>query len=130
MNGETPKRHEDEDRFAPYLAAWKQRWRAEEDAARQRRAQALREAERAAQLLAERYGVEKVALFGSLAWGRFRTTSDIDLAAEGLAPERFIRAAAELDREISVPVDLKLLSDCPPALRRRIAEEGKVLFEG
>jgi len=119
-----------EDRFAPYVAAWKRRWQAEKEAVERRRSQALAEAERAARLLADRHGAKKVVLFGSLAWGRFGATSDIDLAAQGLAPERFIRADADLCREISLPVDLKLVDDCPPALRRRIAEEGVVLYEG
>ncbi len=84
-------------------------------------------ARRAAGLLAERYGVRKVILFGSLAWRRPRLASDIDLAVEGLAPERFFRADAELAREIPIPVDLKLLGECPPMLRRRIETEGVVL---
>lgn len=130
MKVETTKPGAEEDRFAPYVAAWRRRWRAEKEADQRRRSQALAEAERAARLLVERYGVRKVVLFGSLAWGRFGATSDIDLAAHGLAPERFFRAAADLCREISVPVDLKLISECPPLLRRRIAEEGMVLFEG
>jgi predicted nucleotidyltransferase len=130
MNEETSKQGAEEDRFAPYVAAWRRRWQAEEEAVQRRRSQALAEAERAARMLVERYGVRKVVLFGSLAWGRFQMTSDVDLAADGLAPERFFRAAADLSREISVPIDLKLISDCPPVLRRRIAEEGMVLFEG
>lgn len=121
---------EGEDRFAPYVAAWRRRWLGEEKAIRQRRSQALEEAERAARFLAEHYGVRKVVLFGSLAWGRFRSTSDVDLAVSGLAPERFFRAAGDLDRELSVPVDLKLISDCPPTLRQRIEEQGVVLHEG
>ena len=119
-----------EDRLAPYVAAWRRRWQAEKEDAQRRRSQALAEAERAAKLLAERHGVRKVVLFGSLAWGRFRAASDIDLAVHGLAPERFIRADADLCREISASVDLKLVDDCPPALKRRIAEEGVVLHEG
>lgn len=69
-------------------------------------------------------------LFGSLAWRRFGPASDIDVAVEGLAPGRFFRAHAELAREITLPVDLKLLSECPPLLRRRIEEEGVTLHAG
>src|SRR5689334_2082100 len=130
MSEEISKRNAGDDRFAPYVEAWRRRWQAEKEAEQRRRAHALGEAERAARLLAEHYGVRKVVLFGSLAWGRFRVTSDVDLAAHGLAPERFIHAAAELDREIFVPIDLKLISDCPPVLRRRIDEKGMVLYDG
>lgn len=117
-------------RYACYAHAWRRRWAEEREAGEQRRALALEEAGRAARLLVERYGVRRVVLFGSLAWGRFQATSDIDLAVEGLAPERFYRAGAELDREISVPVDLKLVAECPPLLRQRFEMEGIVLHEG
>jgi uncharacterized protein len=127
---ETSKERACEDRYAPYVAAWKRRWQAEKEAVQRRRSQALSEAERASRILADRYGAKKVVLFGSLAWGRFGATSDIDLAAFGLAPERFLRADADLCREIALPVDLKLVDDCPPALQRRITEDGVVLYEG
>jgi predicted nucleotidyltransferase len=130
MSATKTARDEEQDRFAPYVDAWKRRWRDEQEANDQRRSQALGEAEQAARLLAEHYGVWKVVLFGSLAWGHFRSTSDVDLAVSGLAPERFFRAAGDLDRELSVPIDLKLISDCPPALRQRIEKEGVVLHEG
>jgi predicted nucleotidyltransferase len=130
MSDEISKRDVAEDRFAPYVAAWKRRWQAEKEEAQRRRTRALAEAERAARLLAERHGAQKVVLFGSLAWGRFGANSDIDLAAFGLAPERFLRADADLCREISLPVDLKLVDDCPRSLQQRIAEDGVVLYEG
>ncbi len=130
MNEQISKQGAEDDRFAPYVAAWRRRWRAEEESIQQQRSRALAEAKRAARLLVERHGVRKVVLFGSLAWGRFQATSDVDLAVHGLEPERFFPAAADLYREISVPIDLKLISECPPVLRGRIAEEGVVLFEG
>jgi len=130
MSSTKTTRGEYEDRFAPYVSAWRRRWKAEEEAAFRRRSHALDEAARAARLLVEHYGVRRVVLFGSLAWGRFRSTSDVDLAVSGLAPERFFRAAGDLDREISVPIDLKLISECPPVLQQRIESEGMVLHEG
>lgn len=120
-----------DERFASYVAAWKRRARRRDEEERRRGAEALEEARRAGKILAERYGVARVIVFGSVAWkGRFRSTSDLDLAVEGLAPERFFRADAELAREIRFPVDLKVLSDCPPSLRERIAQEGIVVHEG
>lgn len=118
------------ERWAPYVDAWRGRLAAEREAAEAGRARALDEARHAARILAERHGVSRVILFGSLAWRRFGPTSDIDLAVEGLAPGRFFRADAELAREISLPVDLKLLSECPQVLRSRIEREGVVLHEG
>lgn len=121
----------DPERFAAYAAAWKRRTREREKEDHQRAEEALVEARRAARILAERYAADRVILFGSLAWPRpFRRDSDIDLAVEGLAPEHFFRADAELAREIPFPIDLKLLSDCPPGLRERIEREGRVLHGG
>lgn len=115
------------ERYAPYVDAWCRRLAAQREADETGRARALEEARRAARILVERYGVSRVILFGSLAWRRFGPASDIDLALEGLPPSRFFRADAELAREIPLPVDLKLLSECPPLLRRRIEEEGVTL---
>lgn len=129
MSRGTEVTHDKRERFASYVAGWKRR-RAEEEAADRRyRAKAREAAQRAAQLLADRYGVRRVTLFGSLLDDRFGRGSDIDLAVEGLEPARFFRADAQLAQEIEVPVDLKLLSDCPELLRQRIAQEGKVLYE-
>lgn len=118
------------ERYAPYVEAWRQRLAEQREAAEAGRARALEEARRAAKILAERYGVSRVILFGSLAWRRFGPSSDIDLAVEGLAPSRSFRADAELAREIPLPVDLKLLSECPPLLRGRIEQDGMILHAG
>lgn len=130
MGTESPEDGSRHERFAPYVDAWRQRLAAEREAAEAGRQRALEEARRAAEILARRYGVSRVVLFGSLAWRRFGPSSDIDLAVEGLPPRQFFRADAELAREIPLPVDLKLLSECPPLLRRRIEEEGVILYAG
>lgn len=114
----TPTATEDRgERFASYIAGWRRRRAQEEATDRRYRVKARREAQCAAQLLAEHYGVRRVTLFGSLLGDRFKQGSDIDLAVEGLDPARFFRADAHLAREIGVPVDLKLLRDCPELLR-------------
>jgi predicted nucleotidyltransferase len=128
MTTATPKPLVDPERFAAFAEAWKRRARRRDEEDGRRSEEALGEARRAARILAERYSVTRVTLFGSLAWPRaFRSDSDIDLAVEGLAPEHFFRADAELAREIAFPIDLKLLSDCPPGLRERIELEGIAL---
>jgi predicted nucleotidyltransferase len=116
--------------IVPFVVAWKRRLAAQEAADERRRERALEEARRAAAILTERFGVRRVILFGSLAWRRFTPSSDIDLAVDGLPPQKFFRADAVLAEVIPFAVDLKLLSDCPPALRRRIEEEGLALHEG
>lgn len=118
------------DELEAFAAAWKQRARQDKEAERRRVEAAMGEARRAAKLLAERYGVTRVLLFGSLvSHRRFRPESDIDLAVEGLAPERFFTADAELAGEISFPIDLKVLSDFPSESRARIEREGVVLYD-
>lgn len=119
----------DPERFAAFTTAWRRRAREREKEDLQPAEEALVEARRAARILAERYAVDRVILFGSLAWPRpFRRDSDIDLAVEGLAPEHFFRADAELAREIPFPIDLKPLPDCWPSLRERIEREGVMLY--
>ena len=59
--------------------------------------------------IARRYGVEGVLVFGSSADPK-RQANDIDLAVEGIAPERFFSFYGELLFSLSKPVDLIDLS--------------------
>lgn len=108
--------------------AWRKR---AEDQARARTELAQRaraEATELARLLVTRYGAQRVYLFGSLvASGPFRETSDIDLAAQGIPADLFVKASADLARSSSFPVDLVPLETCSPTLRRVIAAEGAEL---
>lgn len=80
-------------------------------------------------LLAARFGVDRVWLFGSNAWGRPDERSDIDLAVEGLPPQRFIEALAALMQVAPASVDLLRLEEAPAALRARILTHGELLHE-
>jgi predicted nucleotidyltransferase len=89
-----------------YLAAVR---RQEEDKklALERRIQRARElAQEAARTLRDKYGVQRVVLFGSLAQPEtFTRWSDVDIAAWGLTAENFLQAmndVASLDSEIEV----------------------------
>lgn len=80
-----------------------------------------------AQLLKERYGVRQVHLFGSLAGqSPWHSRSDIDLAVEGLAPERYVRALSELWALLptGLELDLVTLEDASPEMRARIGSAG------
>ncbi len=75
-------------------------------------------------LLKERYGVREVHLFGSLAGqSPWHSRSDIDLAVEGLAPDRYFRALSELWDLLpeGMELDLVTLEDAPPELVARIS---------
>lgn len=91
-----------------------------------RREDALKTAKRAAQLLRDAYGANKVVLFGSLsASSGFGRYSDIDLAAWGVPPGDFYRAVAAVTG-ISDQFDIDLIdpNDCRLSIRDAIASEG------
>lgn len=94
-----------------------------------RRQKALGAAERCAELLKARFGVQRVIPFGSVVGqGPWHGGSDLDLAVEGLAPEQFFRAWSLL-REVlpqGLDVDLVPLEDVYPEMRARILGEGEM----
>jgi len=75
------------------------------------------------------YGARRVFLFGSMARGDVRPGSDVDLACEGLPPGRFFEAWGRLLLFTGREVDLVDLSEVKEPLRRRIEEEGVLLYE-
>lgn len=92
----------------------------------QRKKEAWNLAKGAAQLLREEYGAKRVVAFGSLAHGHWFTPwSDVDLAAWGIAPERFYAAvAAVTDLSCSLKIDLIDIETCRPTLKTIIEKEG------
>jgi hypothetical protein len=75
------------------------------------------------------YGAKRVFLFGSMARGDERSGSDVDLACEGLPPGRFFEAWGKLLLSTGREVDLLDLGEVKEPLRRRIEEEGILLYE-
>ena len=90
--------------------AWQKRALASRRAGEQRRRAACQKARAAARYLKERYGIEKVYLYGSLAWGPcFGERSDIDLMAEGFPPSAgYWRMLVELE-EIASPFKISVV---------------------
>ncbi len=83
-------------------------------------------------MLVEQYGARRVWLFGSLAHRRFvHTRSDIDLAVEGLPPEKYFRALATLWRLLLTGLELDLvpLEDAKPGMVDLVQKEGELLYE-
>ncbi len=82
----------------------------------------------AASMLYEKYGAERVVLFGSAAdRPSFTLWSDIDLAAWGILPERFFATVAALTcLSGEIRIDLVDPEHCSPALSNAI-QEGVVL---
>jgi len=59
-------------------------------------------------------GAREVYVFGSAATGRLREHSDVDLAVEGLPPERFFAAMGRAARALGRPLDLVDLDEANP----------------
>lgn len=99
------------------------------EAAAQAGLSALRDERRArlahaAACLREPHGATKVWLFGSLAWGKTRADSDVDLAVEGLSAGEYWRSLAELSDLFGCNVDLVRIETADAGLRERILREG------
>jgi predicted nucleotidyltransferase len=94
-----------------------------------RRERAREVAQQAAVLLKEQFGATQVAVFGSTVHGHwFSATSDIDIAASGLASDEYFTAVARLqDLSPEFKVDLVALEHCKAELRESIAREGVIL---
>ena len=109
-------------RFAAYVRA------RNAEVVRQTEAEAARsraEAEAIAAMLRERFGATRVILFGSLARGRFRLDSDIDLAVTGIPTADFFRAYAEaMSLAGEFKLDLLDLADCPPSVQTAVLKQG------
>lgn len=85
-------------------------------------------AARMAEILRSEFGARRVLLIGSLTdRARFHEGSDIDLAVEGVAPERFWQAWGRLEEITGDAFDLVTLETCTPALRARVEVEGVAL---
>lgn len=112
----------------PYIEAYRRRIREGRVSAQQRAEHAREAALGCAQKLVEEFGATRVYLFGSLAEGRFRLTSDIDLAVEGLAPEKFFKASAAISR-FAGDFDVDLIPFETYKYQTEILEKGQVLYE-
>ena len=121
------------DPYMSYRLAWERRWREAAQRRQERTRMARRMAESCTRLLVDRFGAQRVYLFGSLvSGGRPHNRSDIDLAVEGLASGGvYWRALAELWRCLppGIQLDLVPIEDADPELVERILKEGELLHE-
>ena len=92
----------------------------------ERRAKGLELAKKASFLLRQRYGAKRVVVFGSLTRKKvFSFWSDIDLAAWGIAPDRFFSAvAAVTGLSPDFKIDLVEPDTCREAMRDSIQKHG------
>ena len=94
---------------------------------KQRQQQGLEIARKAASILKQEFGAERVVLFGSMLdheqmwWG-----SDIDLAVWGLRSEDFFKAGAAIERYHNFSIDLVEIQSAKPHILNAI-EQGQEL---
>lgn len=90
------------------------------------RAEAIKTARQAATLLRQRFGAEKVVVFGSLASkDDFTLWSDIDIAAWGIDSDKFYMAVAVVTGLSSLfKIDLVEPDTCRESIRTAIIEQG------
>lgn len=82
-------------------------------------------------ILAQRFGIARLVLFGSRARGDFRANSDIDLAAYGLHPRDempFLSALEDLPTLLKCDM-IAIRKDTDSALLREIEKDGVTLME-
>jgi len=100
------------------------RWQARERARRERlREETLYRVRKALEELEARIPFRRAFIFGSLVRpGAFHEDSDVDIALEGLPPERFWEAAAHLSEILEREVDVLPLEEV--RFREKIEREG------
>ena len=82
--------------------------------------------------LAQRYGVERVLLFGSYARGEAKPSSDIDLRIDKGAIRGYFKLAGfqrELEEALSVSVDVLTTGSFDDGFLAQIADEEVLLYE-
>lgn len=115
--------------FQPYKNTASKREVHERNLKYQRWERSLQVAQNASVFLRKHFQVNELMCFGSILHSdRFTLTSDIDLAAQGLVPDQFFIAVAQLqDLSPEFKIDLVDLDRCRPSLKKMILLEGQKL---
>jgi len=116
-----------EEEMAVYRATAQRRLEQEEKRLAVRREKAWKTARRAAKLLKEDFGAQRVVVFGSLLRPEcFNKWSDVDIAAWGIRPEDTFRAmGAVMDLSENIEINLVDMDTCRATLRAVIEREGQ-----
>ncbi len=77
--------------------------------------------------LSKEFGAEKVLLFGSCI-DDVESAHDIDVAIEGVEPEKFFEMYGRILGEVDSELDLIPLEDTREHFAKRILEKGKLLY--
>jgi predicted nucleotidyltransferase len=110
--------------YKKYKEAWVRRRKKEEDELERKRELLIRKLRVCARRL-KKLGGKRVILFGSLAVGRFRKDSDVDIAVEGLSVDAYFKALGIFEETLGdVSFDLVDLKEALPTVIKRIEKEG------
>lgn len=115
------------DTIESYRRGWKKQEEKRRSNLKKRKDKLLEVANKAAKLLREKYHVDRVLLFGSLAREDIEVSlqSDVDLAVYGLNPEEFFEAQGDsLFIESDVEVNLVDATDTSKELKKVIRKTG------
>jgi len=96
----------------------------------QRQTDAMREAQRLAQVLSAEFGIHTVWLIGPLTYGQHQDGMPLELAVDGVSTETLDRALASLKCLSAMPIDLIDLAHADGWTRQRAAAAGKLLTKG
>ena len=93
-------------RMQEYILAAQRRKQSRLEKLSQRRSQGMEVAHKAAKLLKQEFGAERVVLFGSVLGEGFHEASDLDLAVWGLPESLYFKAIAQLEGLDGFAIDL------------------------
>lgn len=116
-------------RRAPFdFSKLKARWAAEEAEAVATSARLLTQTETRAAPVLRRFGADQALIFGSVADGKARNDSDIDLLVLGTDPTDYWSLRRELEAALERPLDLYTEVD-DPIFTARVRESGRIIYE-
>jgi predicted nucleotidyltransferase len=111
-----------------YLQYWRERQKKQRDYNQSLAYSAREQLEPIIDYLKENFPVTKIILFGSLVKGKFCETSDIDLAVDGIPPEKYFQVLNTVNSMSDRLIDLKPLEALEAHFLKRVLETGEVLY--
>ena len=79
--------------------------------------------------MVNKFNAQQIILFGSLAKGKFKDGSDIDLAVAGIPKCEYFADVAAVNQITRFWVDLKPLENLEPHFLHRILTMGECIYE-
>jgi uncharacterized protein len=118
----------DEKQKEEYKIGWLNRKLKKEKKHKYMSKDAMEKAKKISRLLKNKYNINEVILFGSLAEDKFRENSDIDIAIPNYDGKEYMKIVKDVIYIASpYKVDLLPLEKASNSLKRKIAERGVIL---